>query len=240
MLKYSIYSLVNPYCICLDKEFEHSQLHYSRFAISPLLPGQANILGNAIRKVLLTEIQGACITSVIFPTNTHEYSNLPGIRENVHEMLLNLRDIVLSSETNEPKTGHILFQGPGILTAKYIEIDSSIHIVDPTQYIASVEKNVQLNFSIIVQKQRGWKLHSEINKINSIFNLDAKFTPIKNVNYNIYSVEDKNILQELLILEIWTNGSLSPEEALYKASYSLTLLLKPLLNFQNQKNINKY
>lgn len=233
MLKYNMYSFVHPYCICLDKKLEHFQLHYSRFAISPLLPGQANILGNAIRKVLFTEIQGACITSVIFTENIHEYSNLPGVRENVHEILLNLRDIVLSSETDKPKTGYVIFEGPGVLTAKNIQIDRSVQIIDPTQYIAHIETNIKLNFSIIVKKQRGWKLDSQIHKINSVFNLDATFTPIKNVNYNIYSVEDQNTIQELLILEIWTNGSLSPEEALYKASYSLALLLKPLFNLQS-------
>jgi DNA-directed RNA polymerase subunit alpha len=228
MLKYHIYSIIHPYCICLDKQSEHSQLHYSRFAISPLLPGQANILGNAIRKVLLTEVKGSCITSVMFPTNTHEYANLPGVRENVYDILLNLRDIVLSNKSNQSKTGYIEFQGPGSITAKDIQIDDSVQIIDPTQYIAYVEANSKLDLSILVESQETWELQPKTNHINSIFNLDAKFTPIKNVNYNIYSIEEEHATQELLILEIWTNGSVSPEDALYKASYCLALLLKPL------------
>ena len=222
-------------CICLDRKVDSPRLYYSRFAISPLLSGQASILGNSIRKILLGEIQGTSVTCVTFTDIVNEYSNFPGIRESVHDILLNIRDIVLIGNTGKLQKGSIIFKGPGIITAKHIQLPSFVTLVDKTQHIAHVETNTEIKIDLVIEKGRGWQVQKDLSIIGSTFLIDAQFTPVKHVNYSIYSLGEGTVLQELLMLEIWTNGALTPEEALIKACENISMLLEPILSIKKNQ-----
>lgn len=226
--KHNINSQTNSRCICLERQTDNPQLLYSRFAISPLLPGQSTILGTAIRKSLFSEVEGTAITSVDFSDTVHEYANLPGVRESIHDILLNIRDIVIQTDSKQ-EAGYLHFEGPGPVTAKHIHFPPSVRIIDETQYIAHAETSAKIIMNFIVKKGKGWRLQTDtdVNASSSIFQIDSKFSPVKHVNYSTYSLGADSIIQELLMLEIWTNGAMTPEKALSQASTNLASLLRP-------------
>ena len=217
-------------CVCLDHKIENCRLHYGRFAVSPFLPGQAITIGTAIRRALLGDVKGTCITSAYVVKVNHEYCILEGVRESVHDILLNLKDIVLKSDICKPQQGIILFQGPGIVTTEHIQLPSAVKVVDKTQYIAKVETATQLEIHITIEKLRGWQVRKLDSVKEHIFPIDGVLKPVRNVNYSIYSLGEGQMLQELLLLELWTNGALTPQEALSEASRNLTILFQPFLN----------
>nr|YP_009258779.1 alpha subunit of RNA polymerase [Cylindrocystis brebissonii]ANI25886.1 alpha subunit of RNA polymerase [Cylindrocystis brebissonii] len=229
-------------CECLDHEIENNRTYYGRFAIYPFLSGQAITIGTAIRRTLLGEIESTCITSAYVVGATHEYSSLHGIRESVHDIILNLKEIVFKGNSKsgaQIQKGFISFQGPGIVTSEHIKLPSIISVVDKTQYIARLETSTQLEIHLTIEKQGKYNLHKQKQVQESTFLVDSILKPVRNVNYSIHSLGDSQVLHELLILEIWTNGSLTPHEALYHSSCSLTLLFQNIFHLTNQEhNIN--
>ena len=225
-------------CECLDHEIENNRTYYGRFAIYPFLSGQAITIGTAIRRMLLGEIESTCITSAYVVGATHEYSSLHGIRESVHDIILNLKEIVFKGNTKvgaKIQKGFICFQGPGIVTAEHIKLPSILAVVDKTQYIARLETPTQLEIHLTIEKQRKYNSYKEQRVQESTFLVDSILKPVRNVNYSIHSLGDSQVLHELLILEIWTNGSLTPHEALYHSSCSLTLLFQNIFHLTNQE-----
>ena len=222
-------------CECLDYEIENNRNYYGRFAIYPFLSGQAITVGNTIRRTLLGEIESTCITSAYVIGANHEYSSLKGVRESVHDLLLNLKEIIFKSNSKEVQKGLILFQGPGIVTSEHIKLPSLIKVVDKTQYIARLETSTQLEIHLTIERQTKYNLQKEIKIQKSTFPVESILKPIRNVNYSIHSLGDSQVLHELLILEIWTNGSLTPQEALYQSSCSLSLLFQNIFHLTNQQ-----
>ena len=245
---------IEPRCICLESKQKNPLSHCARFAVFPLFSGHANFLGTFIRKALLAETQGLSVTRVRFIDTVkfstlegeegrvesvhkifHEYSTLEGIQESVHDILWNLKDVVLKGDIQELPTGFLTFRGPGIITAKHMTLPPSIEVVDKTQHIACVEETVRINMEFLIERGKRYETHSIIETPNSTFFIDSKFTPINNVNFSIYSLGEKiyslgknPVSAELLILDICTNGALTPEEAISNARDSLILLLQPL------------
>jgi DNA-directed RNA polymerase subunit alpha len=216
---------------CVDDQPENNRrLHYSRFALSPLLVDQAMTIGVAIRRALLSEVEGISITSANIVGAIHEYSTLDGVRESIDEILLNLKQIVLkgdwSSKTPLGQKEHrasIFAQGPGVVTAEHIKFPPSIFAVDPDQPIATLLNETQLCIEIFIKK--GIPKQIPITKKNHEgFLIDASFTPVQKANFSIHSVGDPKGLQQLLLVEIWTNKTLTPAEALYQAHGSLLSL----------------
>lgn len=211
----------SPEWKCVDDQPDNNRrLHYSRFALSPLLVDQAMTIGVALRRSLLSELEGISIISANIIGAVHEYSTLDGVRESVDEILLNLKQIVLKGELQKEQRASIFAQGPGVVTAEHIKFPSCIVAVDPDQPIATLINETQLCIELII-KQGVAKELSRSKKISHGFSIDANFTPVQKANFSIHSVGDPKGLQQLLLLEIWTNKTLTPAEALYQAHASL-------------------
>lgn len=218
----------------LDYRVESPHLHYSRLALSPLALGQANVIATAIRQALLSELRCTCITRARFPGAVHEYSTLPGVREPIHDILSNLREIVLQSDTAKAQTGYLCFHGPGEVTAACLELPSSIQVVDKTQHIAQVESGSEFKIELTVERPertaRSYTQHErQVQDSASSFVIEARSTPVKSVSYHIYSIGGGPRLQELIMFEIWTDGSMTLEQMFHDAACYWTSLLQPLL-----------
>ena len=229
---------------CVESRIDSKRLYYGRFILSPLMKGQADTIGIAMRRVLLGEIEGTCITRVKSEKIPHEYSTIIGIEESVHEILMNLKEIVLRSNLYGTRDASICFKGPGYVTAQDIILPPSVEIVDNTQHIANVTEPVNLCIELKIERNRGYRIKTLKNFQDGSYPIDATFMPVRNVNHSIHSYVNGNEKQEILFLEIWTNGSLTPKEALYEASRNLIDLFIPFLhaeedNFNLENNQHK-
>lgn len=222
---------------CIESRMESKRLLYGRFAISPFRRGQANTVGIAMRRALPNEIEGASITSAEIKKVRHEYSTITGIRESIHDILINLKEIVIKSDSCEPQKAYISIHGPKKVTAQDIKVPPSIRIIDDTQYITTLTEAISLDIELNIEKDCGYRIENLQRYKDSIFPIDAVFMPIRNVNYSVHSFEIKEKIKEILFLEIWTDGSLTPKEALYEASRNLIDLFIPLINSE-KKEIN--
>nr|QOT13839.1 RNA polymerase alpha subunit [Micrasterias rotata] len=217
-----------PQWKCVDDQPDHNRrLHYSRFALSPLLVDQAMTIGVAIRRALLSEVEGISIISANIIGAIHEYSTLDGVRESVDEILLNLKQIVVKGAEGA-SSASIFAQGPGVVTAEHIKFPSSILAVDPDQPIATLLNETQLCIELFIQQGIAKQLNRTKNAAHQGFFIDANFTPVQKANFSIHSVGDPKGLQQLLLLEIWTNKTLTPTEALYQAHASLLNLFQKI------------
>nr|YP_009732810.1 RNA polymerase alpha subunit [Buxbaumia aphylla]AAW81772.1 RNA polymerase alpha subunit [Buxbaumia aphylla]QHU77152.1 RNA polymerase alpha subunit [Buxbaumia aphylla] len=224
---------------CVESKIDNERLHYSRFAISPFRCGQANTVGIAMRRALLGEVKGTSITCAKFEKVTHEYSTIAGIQESVHDISINSKEIVLESNSSETQKAFISILGPKKITAQDIILPPSVKIIDGKQYIATLTKAIQLDIELEIEKDYGYRIQNSNKSTNSHFFIDAIFMPIRNANYSVHSFENENKTQEMLFIEIWTNGSITPKDALYEASRSLIDLFIPFLHAERREIINE-
>ncbi len=198
--------------------------NYGRFEIEPLERGFGTTLGNALRRVMLSSLPGDAITSVHIDGVLHEFQTIDGVVEDVTQIILNLKNIVVKNHTSDPKTIKLNVSTEGVVTAADIEKDADIEIINPEQEIATLVKGGKLNMEMTIGNGRGY-VRAEANKkllgdikLNTIA-MDSNFSPIERVNYE---VEDTRVGQDdsfdKLTMEVWTNGSMKPEEAIALAS----------------------
>nr|AOW68927.1 RNA polymerase alpha subunit [Ranunculus austro-oreganus] len=219
---------------CVESRADSKRLYYGRFILSPLMKGQADTIGIAMRRALLGEIEGTCITRAKSEKIPHEYSTIVGIEESVHEILINLKEIVLRSNLYGTRDAAICVKGPGYVTAQDIISPPSVEIVDTTQHIASLTEPVDFCIGLQIESNRGYRMKTPNNAQEGSYPIDAVFMPVRNANHSIHSYGNGNENQEILFLEIWTNGSLTPKEALYEASRNLIDLFIPFLHAEEQ------
>nr|YP_010901795.1 RNA polymerase alpha subunit [Goodyera yunnanensis]WIL08038.1 RNA polymerase alpha subunit [Goodyera yunnanensis] len=219
---------------CVESRVESKRLYYGRFILSPLMKGQADTIGIAMRRALLGEIEGTCITCATFENVLYEYSTIAGIEESVHEILINLKEIVLRSNLYGVRTASICVRGPKYITAQDIISPPSVEIVDTTQHIANLTEPIDFFIELQIKRDRGYRLKSTNNSHNGSYPIDIVSMPVRNVNHSIHSYGNGNEKQEILFIEIWTNGSLTPKEALYEASRNLIDLLIPFLHAEEE------
>nr|YP_010714023.1 RNA polymerase alpha subunit [Astragalus melilotoides]UTV01684.1 RNA polymerase alpha subunit [Astragalus melilotoides]WDD39585.1 RNA polymerase alpha subunit [Astragalus melilotoides]WEG24703.1 RNA polymerase alpha subunit [Astragalus melilotoides]WFG52087.1 RNA polymerase alpha subunit [Astragalus melilotoides]WNT97116.1 RNA polymerase alpha subunit [Astragalus melilotoides] len=222
---------------CVESRVDSKHLYYGRFILSPLMKGQADTIGIAMRRILLGEIEGTCITRAKSEKIPHEYSTIVGIQESIHEILMNLKEIVLRSNLYGTRDASICFQGPGYVTAQDIILPPSVEIVDDTQHIANLTEPINLCIELQIERNRGYRIKTLNNIQDGSYTIDAVFMPVRNANHSIHSYVNGNEKQEILFLEIWTNGSLTPKEALYEASRNLIDLFIPFLHAE-EENLN--
>jgi DNA-directed RNA polymerase subunit alpha len=193
------------------------------FTISNLEKGQGLTIGNALRRVLLSNIEGTAITGIKIPNVSHEFSIINGVREDILEIILNIKQIVLKTSEKSPIFGKIRLQGPGVITAKCFEFNSKVFIINPNQYIATIATNTLVEFECIGERGIGYKFENENEPKSSDFiNVDAIFMPVIKVNYELNNTYiSYNQTVESLNLEIITNGSITPEKALSDACEKL-------------------
>nr|YP_010983009.1 RNA polymerase alpha subunit [Heliotropium longiflorum]WOH22235.1 RNA polymerase alpha subunit [Heliotropium longiflorum] len=221
---------------CVESRADSQRLYYGRFILSPLMKGQADTIGIAMRRALLGEIEGTCITRVKSESEKvpHEYSTILGVQESVHEILINLKEIVLRGNLYGTCNAYICIRGPGYVTAQDIVLPPYVEIVDNTQYIAKLTEPIDFCIELQIEKNRGYLIKTPQNFQDGSYPIDAVFMPVRNANYSIHSYGNGNEKQEILFLEIWTNGSLTPKEALYEASRNLIDLFIPFLHMEEE------
>nr|YP_009861753.1 RNA polymerase alpha subunit [Liquidambar yunnanensis]YP_009862483.1 RNA polymerase alpha subunit [Liquidambar excelsa]QKD75605.1 RNA polymerase alpha subunit [Liquidambar excelsa]QKD75687.1 RNA polymerase alpha subunit [Liquidambar yunnanensis] len=219
---------------CVESRADSKRLYYGRFILSPLMKGQADTIGIAMRRALLGEIEGTCITRAKSEKIPHEYSTIVGIQESVHEILMNLKEVVLRSNLYGTRDASICVRGPGYVTAQDIISPPSVEIVDNTQHIASLTEPIYLCIGLKMERNRGYRIKTPNNFQDRSYPIDAVFMPVRNANHSIHSYGNENEKQEILFLEIWTNGSLTPKEALHEASRNLIDLFIPFLHAEEE------
>jgi DNA-directed RNA polymerase, alpha subunit, bacterial and chloroplast-type len=217
---------------CIESNTDTDRSQYGKFVLEPLERGQGTTVGNALRRVLLSNLEGTAITSARFANVNHEFATIQGVREDVLEILLNLKEVVLKSYTHQKQIGRLAVQGPATVTAGHFDLHSDVEVVDKNQYIATLSPGATLEMEVQVDKGTGYRA-VERNRDEAIaldfLQIDAVFMPVRKVNY---TVEDARvggtIEKDRLIMEIWTNGSLTPQEAISQSATILVDLFTPL------------
>jgi DNA-directed RNA polymerase subunit alpha len=194
-------------------------------------------VGNSLRRILLSTIEGAAVTRVKIANAAHEFTSLEGVQEDVTDIVLNVKNLVVQSESDEPKTMSLGATGPGEVTADMIEADTSITILNKDLVLCNLTEEVDFDMEFVVEKGRGYVPGSELQEaaedpeIGTIF-VDAIFSPVLRVRYK---VEDTRVGQrtnyDKLTLEIWTNGAVTPEDALVEAAKILRKHLNPFVQY---------
>lgn len=195
---------------------------YGKFIAEPFERGYGATLGNALRRVLISSIEGAAVTSVKIEGVLHEFSSIPGVVEDVSQIILHIKKLILRSHSRETKIISLHVQKKGEVTARDIITDETVEILNPDMHIATLTKNVKLNIDMEVNKGRGYvpaERNKKENQPIGFIAIDSVFSPVRRVNFN---VEDTRVGQvtdyDKLILEVWTNSSMSPKEALIYAA----------------------
>jgi DNA-directed RNA polymerase subunit alpha len=218
----------------LECDYESLTANYGKFTAQPFERGFAVTVGNALRRILLSSIPGAAITAVRIEGVLHEFSTIPGVVEDVTDILLNLKSIPLKLAGSEPKTMTLKMAGPATATAAEMVHDADVEILDTTIPIASLDRDGKLDIEMIVKNNRGYipadQNFDETLSIDYI-PLDSSHSPIKKVNYRVEPARvGKRIDYENLTLEIWTTGAVAPIEALAQAAKILRDHLVIFLN----------
>lgn len=198
---------------------------YGKFVAEPLERGFAITLGNAIRRILLSSLQGSAITQISIEGVQHEFSTIPGVKEDVTEIVLNFKEVVLKMDEKNEANVRIEAQGPCVVTAGMIAGDPNVVIVNPSAHIATLAEGAKLNVNIVVKKGRGYvpaeKNKAEESPIGTIY-LDAIYSPVRKVNHVITQARvGQRTDYDKLTMEIWTNGSVDPRTAVAEASHIL-------------------
>lgn len=199
---------------------EKKEGNYARFVISPLEQGYGNTLGNSLRRVLLTSLPGAAITSVKIAGVRHQFSTLKGMKEDVIEFILNLKKVRIAKTDDKPAKATLSVEGAGEVKAKDIKVPAGVEIVNPELVLALLNKGAKLNAQMQIESGVGYKAAEETEtKQIGLIPLDATFSPVVRVNYRVEETRVGRLTNyDKLILEIWTDGTIAPEGALKKAA----------------------
>lgn len=205
-------------------KIEYAELSdtYGKFIVEPLERGFGVTLGNALRRVLLSSIPGAAVTSVKIENVLHEFSTVPGVVEDVTQLILNLKELSFKLHSDKPKLLRLDVRGKRDVTAGDLAPDAEVEILNPDLHIATLDgKNAHLAMELVVERGKGYvpaERHRKSEHVIGVIPVDSVFSPIQKVNY---AVEDTRVGQsadyDRLVLEVWTDGSIRPEEALQEA-----------------------
>ena len=207
---------------------------YGKFICEPLERGYGTTFGNSLRRMLLSSLEGAAITSIRIDGVLHEFSTIPGVRDDVTNIVLNLKELCLKMAGNEPRIIRIDVEGEKEVTAADIICDADIEILNPDLHIATVNEDGKLKIEMTVERGRGYVPADKNKKPDDtigVIPIDSIFSPVKRVNYTVQDTRVGNVTDyDRLILEVWTDGSLCPEEAVSKAAGILVMHLKLFQN----------
>ena len=195
---------------------------YGKFVCEPLERGYGTTLGNSLRRVLLSSLEGSAVTSVKIDGVLHEFATIPGVREDVTDIILNLKELCLKSHSDDTHTMRIDFEGGGEVTAGDIEVSSDLDILNPDLHLATVEEGFALRMEMTVEQGKGYVSADKNKKADhaiGIIPVDSIFSPVLKVNFVVEDTRVGNRTDyDKLTLEIWTDGSIRPDEALGKAA----------------------
>ena len=208
---------------------------YGKFIAEPLERGFGITLGNSLRRILLSSLKGYAIISVKLDGIQHEFSTIPGIVEDAIQIILNLKQIRFKGQTDEPVTLYLEEHGDCEVTAADIQPHNLIEVINPDQYITTIDRGGKLNIEIVVQSGRGY-VPADDNRAaernNGVIPIDAIFSPVKKVNFHVDETRVGPMTNfDRLALEVWTDGSITPKEAIGEAAQILTDHLRMFIDF---------
>ncbi len=208
-----------------------------RFAVGPLDPGFGHTLGNSLRRTLLSSIPGASITQVRFDDALHEFTTLPGVKEDVTDLILNLKDLLFRVHSDEPVTIRLDQRGPGDATAGDLQVTADVEVLNPSQHIASLNGKGRLAVDLTVERGRGY-LSADKSKRSAtigVIPVDAIFSPVRRVAFTVEPVRvEQSTDFDRLVLDIETDGSLTPREALASAGDTLRTLVGLVADLEDE------
>ncbi len=218
---------------CVESKTQKNQSQYSKFVLQPLERGQGTTMGNALRRVLLSNLEGTAVTALRIAGVNHEFATIPGVREDVLEIMLNMKEVVLKSYTSQRQIGRLVANTPGTVTAAQFELPSEVEVIEPNQYVATLAEGAKLEMEFYIEKGKGYRAVDKSKDDHSsldFLQIDSVFMPVTKVNYTVEDarVDGSIAKKDRLILEIWTNGSIKPEEALSDAANIVVDLFNPL------------
>lgn len=212
-----------PNIKCLEADDENN---YAKFVCEPLERGYGITIGNSLRRILLSSLPGSAITSVKIEGVLHEFTTVPNVVEDVPEIIINLKNVRLKLDKNEEKTLRINFDGPGEVTAGDIETDGSVEVLNPDLHIATVSEGGHLVIEMTADMGRGYNTAEKNKKQEQaigVLPIDSIYTPVKKVNYSVENTRVGQMVDyDKLTIEVWTDGSLKPYEALSIAAKVMT------------------
>ena len=215
---------------------------FGRFVVEPLERGFGNTLGNSLRRVLLSSLEGVAVTSIKIDGVLHEFSTVPGVKEDVTAIVLNMKGLIAKLHCEGQKTVEISAEGPCIVTADSIKKDAEVEILNPEMHIATLGEGAKLNMEITLSKGRGY-VSAERNKeemskgvsVIGVLPIDSIYTPVLKVNYNIDNTRVGQITDyDRLTLDVWTNGVINAQEAVSLAAKVLTEHLNLFVNLSDK------
>ena len=217
--------------------------NYAKFVVEPLQRGYGTTLGNSLRRILLSSLEGSAVSAVQIEGVSHEFTTLDGMREDVIEMILNLKELAIknTSSSDEPKKARIEYTGEGVVRASDIILDADLEIENPDLHIATLSggEKSSLKMELTITKGRGYVgVNKKAEKEQLQIPIDAIYTPVTRVNF---LVEDTRVGQttdyDKLTLEVWTNGTVSPEDAVSKGAQILTEHLNIFVNLSENAQV---
>jgi DNA-directed RNA polymerase subunit alpha len=223
----------------LEAEKETLTPFYGKFIADPFERGFGITIGNSLRRILLSSLQGAAITSVKIDGVLHEFSTVPGVKEDATEIILNLKEVRLKLHTEGSKTIRVKAEGPRDLRAGDIITSDAVEILNPDHHIATLTRDAKLSMEMVVKTGRGYvpaERNKEENQPIGTLPIDAIFSPIRKVNYTVTNARVGQITDyDKLTLEVWTDGSLNPEEAMAYAAKILKDQLSIFITFEEEE-----
>ena len=200
---------------------------YGRFVLEPLERGFGTTLGNSLRRVLLSSLPGVAVTSIKIDGVQHEFSTVPGVKEDVTEIVLNMKGLIAKIHGDAPKTIHIEAEGECEVTAGDIKVDSEVEILDPGMHIATLGPGAKLYMEIVIDKGRGYvpseRNKAKLNNVIGAIPVDSIYTPVLKVNYTVENTRVGQITDyDKLTIEVWTDGTISAKEAVSLGAKVLT------------------
>jgi len=211
---------------------------YGRFAIEPLERGFGHTLGNALRRVLLNSLPGAAVTSIRIDGVQHEFSTVPGVKEDVSEIILNFKMLSVRMFADQPKTLELIAEGPCEVTAADIRVDDEVEVINPDLHIATLGEGAKLHITFTIDIGRGY-VSADKNKTPQmpigVIPVDSIYTPIRKVNYTVTDTRVGQVTDyDKLLLDVWTNGSVLPDEAISMAAKILKEQLELFVGLTDQ------
>jgi len=222
----------------LNFELDTMTETYGKFYAQPFERGFGTTIGNSLRRILLSSIEGAAITSVKFEGVLHEFSTIAGVMEDVSEIILNLKGVCFKMHTDKPRTIRLQAKGKGTVTAGEIETDADLEIINPNHHIATLEKDALLDMEMEVRLGRGYVPATEDmdrDKTIGMIPIDAVFSPVRKVNFIIENARVGHATDyDKLTLEVWTNGAVRPDDAIAYAAKILKDYMTIFINFDEE------
>ncbi len=225
----------------LDWEQESLTRTYGKFSAEPFERGFGTTIGNSLRRVLLSSIVGAAVTSIKIEGALHEFSTLPGVKEDVTDIILNVKNLRLKLHTERPKTLHIRKKGPGVVRGEDIIHDGDVEILNPELHLATLDRDANFDAEMIARIGRGY-VPAERNKEEGmpigVIPVDSIFSPVRRVNFTVENARVGRVTDyDKLVMEVWTDGSIKPEDAVAHAAKLLKDHLGIFINFEESEQV---